>query len=137
MHNVVNAKSYKTTVKELLDKAPSPLKERLGEDRYLLFCNDFKKEVYDKLTIDVTDENLDVVVKDIHNDKYAKYKRLLQIELDINYTEGSKVVMLRAQFEISLIENEGELPFEECTLLSKYQQQVDQKTAAEVFNSLH
>lgn len=137
MHNVVNAKSYRTSVKELLDKSPSTLKERLGEDRYVLFCNDFKKEVFDKLTLDVSKEKLDVVVKDIHNDKYAKYKRLLQIELDINYTEGSKVIMLRCQFEISLIESEGELPFEECSLLSKYQQQVDQKTAVEVFNAFH
>lgn len=138
MHNVVNAKVYKNIlVKDVLEMKENKLSDKLGYDRYKLFCTSFLHEVYEPLGKDIANVKIDVTVKEIHNDKYAKYTRLNQIETTIYVVEGIHTTELKCQWETSVVENPGELPFEECSLMSKYAKIFNHETEKQIHANVH
>lgn len=121
MHQVQNATTCPTKVEDILaHNEKCNLSSLLGINRFMLFCNAFENEVYTKMDFDMKDMTLDIVVKDIKNDKYAKYCRINQIEFIAFYKQGTNNNELKCQFETYLVEPEKETPFEECSLMSKY-----------------
>ncbi len=152
MHNVLNAKTFKTKITDIINNNDCKLKTRLGDVRFKMFSDDFNNELLKPLKVDesVKDEiikqEIEVVLKEINNDKYSKYKRLYQIELDITYSSNQRAVLLRTQFEIARIEPDDKIekdpnikfePFEECSLLSKYSQEVNKGLAVEIGKMVH
>lgn len=152
MHNVLSAKTFRLKVSDILNINPSKLKDKLGDKRYEMFCKDFKVECFDKINAldevknNIYNQEVEIVLKEINNDKYSKYKRLFQLELDITYSDGQKAKLLRAQFEIAKIEPENKLlntenvnfePFEECSLLSSYSQEISKGLAVEIGEMVH
>lgn len=152
MHNVLSAKTFKQTISDIISISSTKLKDKLGDKRYEMFCEDFKAECFDKLKVSdevrdsICKQEVEIVLKEIGNDKYSKYKRLFQLELDITYSDGRSAKLLRTQFEIARIEPENKLlnteninfePFEECSLLSSYSQEINKGLAVEIGKMVH